>query len=278
MADEKHPLDYAVSGVVPRKVQRYGWKPDLPGLKKAVRLLAPPPGGLPAHSDLRKRLEFSLFDQLDLGSCTGNALSAAMKYRLALRAGSADKVITPSRLMVYYDERYMEGSIYQDAGAMIADGVTSLQRWGACDERLWPYDPRQFTHRPPLTAYKDAAGHRLVSSHTVLPSHDQVVAHLCRADADGGPMPVVFGFTVYESFESQAVASSGQVPMPSPGEKAVGGHAVTVWGHDDAAREYLVRNSWGDRWGLGGYFRFPYDYLHNPSLCSDFHALDAFTG
>ena len=40
--------------------------------------------------------------------------------------------------------------------------------------------------------------------------------------------PFVFGFTVYESFESEAVAKTGKVPMPGSGEKALGGHAVFV--------------------------------------------------
>ena len=45
--------------------------------------------------------------------------------------------------------------------------------------------------------------------------------------------PVVFGFTVYESFESEAVAKTGRMPMPASDEKALGGHAVLCVGYDD---------------------------------------------
>ena len=38
--------------------------------------------------------------------------------------------------------------------------------------------------------------------------------------------PFVFGFTVYESSESPAVAKTGVTPMPKPKEKMLGGHAV----------------------------------------------------
>jgi len=38
--------------------------------------------------------------------------------------------------------------------------------------------------------------------------------------ADG--FPFVFGFTVYESFESQEVAKTGVVPLPNPDEKVMG--------------------------------------------------------
>ncbi len=42
--------------------------------------------------------------------------------------------------------------------------------------------------------------------------------------------PFVFGFTVYESFESAQVARTGVLNMPKPNEKLVDGHIVlAVW-------------------------------------------------
>jgi hypothetical protein len=38
--------------------------------------------------------------------------------------------------------------------------------------------------------------------------------------------PFVFGFTVYQSFETPQVARTGMVPLPSLGESTVGGHAT----------------------------------------------------
>ena len=49
--------------------------------------------------------------------------------------------------------------------------------------------------------------------------------------------PFVFGFTVYEGFESDAVAKT---------------------------------NSWGPGRGLGGYFTIPYAYLTDSNLSDDF--------
>ena len=73
--------------------------------------------------------------------------------------------------------------------------------------------------------------------------------------------PFVFGFTVYESFESADVARTGVASMPAPDEKVIGGHAVLAVGYDDAAQTFLVRNSWGTGWGQAGYFTLPYAYF-----------------
>jgi C1A family cysteine protease len=78
------------------------------------------------------------------------------------------------------------------------------------------------------------------------------------------------GISVYESFKKRNVARSGIVPMPRRGEKHLGGHALLVVGYDRRRRQFLVRNSWGARWGLGGYCRMPYAYLLNPDLAWDF--------
>ena len=85
-----------------------------------------------------------------------------------------------------------------------------------------------------------------------------------------GGYPFEFGFTVYESFESQEVAQTGVVPMPQQTEKVLGGHAVMAVGYDDAQQRIIVRNSWGTSWGQQGYFTMPYAYLTNHQLSSDF--------
>ena len=88
----------------------------------------------------------------------------------------------------------------------------------------------------------------------------------CLASGD----PFVFGFTVYESFESAAVARTGHAPLPAAGESAIGGHAVVGVGYDDVKQWFIVRNSWGARWGRKGYFTLPYAYVTDDDLASDF--------
>src|SRR5438477_7488638 len=87
--------------------------------------------------------------------------------------------------------------------------------------------------------------------------------------------PIVFGFSVYESFESDKVARSGVLDMPRPKEKQVGGHAVVAVGYDNASQRFTVRNSWGRGWGQKGYYTMPYAYVTNPQLAMDFWAIYA---
>ena len=83
---------------------------------------------------------------------------------------------------------------------------------------------------------------------------------------------------VYQSFESETVAKTGVVPMPSSHEQVLGGHCVVAVGYDDGKRQFTIRNSWGTGWGLNGYCLMPYEYLINPRLASDFWTIRTVTG
>jgi C1A family cysteine protease len=168
-----------------------------------------------------------------------------------------------SRLYVYYNERTIEHTVSQDSGAMLRDGIKSLVKKGACTEAKWPYFTENFRIKPPAACYRDGAGHQ-VTSYQRIETLDQMRA--CLADG----FPFVFGFTVYESFESQTVAKTGRVTMPMSRERPLGGHAVLAVGYNDRDKRFLVRNSWGSGWGLKGYFTMPYGYCASRDLSDDF--------
>jgi C1A family cysteine protease len=58
--------------------------------------------------------------------------------------------------------------------------------------------------------------------------------------------------------------------MPGAKEKLLGGHAVIAVGYDDTQQRFIVRNSWGPKWGMAGYFTIPYQYLTDTNLADDF--------
>ena len=243
------------------QIARFGWLPDLPDQRD--RLYAAPVetlGALPARVDLRPQCP-PVYDQGQLGSCTANAIAGAIEFD-RLKQGLADFV--PSRLFIYYNERAMEHTVDSDSGAQIRDGIKSVGKQGDCPETEWPYVIARFKTRPPKKCYADALKYRAVIYQRVAPTATQIKS--CLASG----YPVVFGFTVYESFASASVARTGHVPLPRSGERAIGGHAVAGVGYDDAKQWFLVRNSWGARWGLKGYFTLPYAYVTDEDLASDF--------
>ena len=132
----------------------YGWNRDLADARDYV--YAAPlmrfPKGLPASVDLRSACP-PIYDQGQLGSCTGNGIAGAIEFD---QKKQGTKEFTPSRLFIYYNERVMEGTVSQDAGAQVRDGMKSVATLGAPPETDWPYDIAKFAQKPPTKAYADA--------------------------------------------------------------------------------------------------------------------------
>src|ERR1700730_4172938 len=252
-----------------RQIKRYGWIPDLPDARDL--LFAPPPEhaqGLPPSVDLRPKMP-PVYNQGQLGSCTANAIAGAVEFN-EMQEGAGEA--TPSRLFIYYGERQIEGTVAQDSGAQIRDGIKVVATLGAPPETDWPYDITKFSQRPPQSAYSDAQQDLVASYARVV----QDITQMRGCLAEG--YPFVLGFTVYESFESDTVAQTGIVPMPRSGEQVLGGHCVVAVGYDDSKRMFIIRNSWGDGWGIKGYCMMPYEYLISPRLSSDFWTIRSVTG
>ena len=249
-------------GLQPRSTRWYGWIPDLPDHRDRMyqaptRILE----ALPPSVTLRAGCP-PVYDQGELGSCTANAIAGALEFDQMKQ--QLDDVFVPSRLFIYYNERVIEHTVDEDSGAMLRDGIKSVAKEGAPHEALWPYEIGKFRAKPTARAYSDALKHRAILYQRLTQSLPQFKA--CLADG----YPFVFGFAVYESFESDVVARTGRVPMPKPKEKQLGGHAVLAVGYDDATERILARNSWGSKWGLAGYFTMPYDYITDNNLADDF--------
>lgn len=261
-------------------IRAYGWRPDRPDHRDRLYKVRLGAGeALPAKFSQRPNWP-APYDQGQLGSCTGNGVGGICHYRLVRKGEQSPDVMNqdgsiPSRLFIYYNERVVEGTVRQDSGANIRDGIKVVVRDGFCFEDLWPYDIAKFARRPPLRAYR-VARKELVTGYARIDNTDPTAIKQALLDDD----PVVFGCTVYESFESDMVAQSGIVPMPSLSEQPVGGHCMVIIGWDDTATfpgglvgGWEVRNSWG-QWGDAGYCWMPYAYLCG-QLASDFWIVSA---
>lgn len=247
----------------------FGWVPDLPDHRDSLFAFAPDPSvlkklGTLTDLDLRKdRAMPPVWNQSQLGSCTAHAVGVC--YAWASKKSKAHRrSFDPSRLWIYYQERVVEGTVNEDAGAMIRDGFKVCAKVGVAPERLWPYEIGKFTEQPPKAAATNALRHQSLVYRAVSQDLTSIKAALVSG------YPVAIGFTVYESFESVEVANTGIVPMPLAQEAMLGGHAVALCGFHEGTQRFIVRNSWGTDWGQAGYFEMPYAYLLDPNLSDDF--------
>ena len=257
--------------MTPRKVQRYGWRPDFPDSRDRSynldeRILKA--AQLPAKFSLRDKMP-KVFDQGQLGSCSANGIVAVL-MAAGMKQGEAELML--SRLFVYYGERVIEGTVNEDSGAQIRDGIKVIASEGAPPESEWPYDISQFTVKPPAQAYTVAKKHEAIEYQRINPLSPG--APLRTALFNGHP--IVKGFSVPERFESPSWNPATEyLPLPSPEEGFIGGHATVTTGWDFSLTRFKVpvfeeRNSWGDGWGAGGYYWSDARWLWNPELSSDF--------
>ena len=198
------------------------------------------------------------YDQGQLGSCTGNGNARLFAHRYYIETKVLDMF---SRLFIYLCERVEEGTVSTDSGAQVRDGLKAMATYGVPLEKLWPYIISKFAVKPPTAVYAAAKKELALRYMSVKVDLNAIKQSLAQGN------PLVFGFTVFNSFESNAVAQSGLMPMPAKGEKRLGGHCVVMDGYDDAKQILWCENSWGTGWGQQGRFTMPYAFLN---YCSDF--------
>ena len=242
-------------------MRKWGWLPDLPDHRDFPYSFVPVK--IPVRVDLTATGHCPpVYNQGSLGSCTANAIAAVVDF---IRAKQKQKFIYPSRLFIYYSEREMQDTVMWDSGAYIRDGIKSVVKLGVCPEGQWPYDVKRFTEKPPDEAYANALNYQTLVYHRI---DNKNLDMLKNVLASG--YPFVFGFSVYDSFESEEVRITGKVPMPLDSDSLKGGHAVVAVGYNDRVRRFIIRNSWGSSFGKGGYFSLPYKYVTNYDLAADF--------
>jgi C1A family cysteine protease len=207
-----------------------------------------------------------VFDQGQIGSCTGNAGAMLGLYQ----SRKQNREITPSRLMLYYGAREIEGTTSADDGAFIRDIFKAMAKVGVAPESVWAYDESKVVTRPSAQAY-DEGKKTLAVVYRALDNTNLDELKTCIALGH----PFELGFTVYNQFMFGSWKE--MMPMPKPGENILGGHAVTAVGYDDTRKAFRIKNSWGTDWKSGGYFWMPYAFITSPDYCDDFWMLEQIT-
>lgn len=210
---------------------------------------------LPAQVDLRPMLT-PVEDQGQTSSCAANAAAGAYEYLMKRHQG--DQAYDVSRLFIYFNARDLEGGPIEDGGSLLHQIVEGLKQYGAPSEQTWPFDPGIVNEKPSDDAYQEASGFSIEGAELVPVDLDAWKTSLAAG------YPIIFGMALFESFDKQKKA--GLVPMPTPnevGRASHGGHAMLCVGYSDKDQVFIVRNSWGPKWGDKGYCYIPYRYLMN---------------
>ncbi|KAG5179844.1 papain cysteine protease family protein [Tribonema minus] len=210
-----------------------------------------------------------VLDQQSAGTCSAHASANALHYLLK-REKVAD--FSPARLYIYYTTRvYVEGTpATEDSGCVLRDVGKAIKTYHVPDEKYEPYSDKKISQRPSAMAVANARLHTTLKYRAVAQTEHDLKGALAAG------FPVMIGIQVYESFESDEVAATGEVPMPEDGEECLGAHATLCIGFDDATRKFKLMNSWGVAFGDKGFFTLPYEYVLDPNLASDFWTFKVF--
>lgn len=255
-----------------REIKWYGWKPDLPDHRDHHLDYTLSVDANPDQAFLPFNLLPPIRDQGQQGSCTGHATRSLGQYT---RKSEGQPELELSPAFIYYEARVLEHTTKEDAGAEIRDCIKQVAKHGFASEKDMPYKASVYSRRPGDGAYRNAKQDLAIEY--LRPTQDLVALKQLIVDGQG----FVFGFTVYENFESAEVEQTGIMRMPKGG--VLGGHAVWACGYDNSIQSdagsgaFLIGNSWGSDWGARhpqgdsrGYFWMPYAYITNNNLCDDF--------
>ncbi len=263
-----------------------GWERDLPDFRDYAReatevktVLAKSrsfktaKSTLPKSTDLRQWCS-PIEDQGNLGSCTANAGVSLVEY---FQRRAFGKYLNGARLFLYKATRNLLGWT-GDQGAYLRDTMKALVLFGVPPETYWPYKISKFDDEPPAFCYAFGQSFKAIKYYRLDPrgtSSSQALSAVRQSLAGG--LPSMFGFSVYSSMPG-VNDGTGDIPMPQPGDKLEGGHAMVAVGYDDAKKigkekgALLIRNSWGTAWGEKGYGWLPYAYVEE-GLAVDFWSL-----
>ncbi len=230
----------------------------------AAPTLTAPQGSVPQHVDLRP-LCSPVEDQGKTNSCTANAIVGALEYHQR-KAGMP--MTDMSRMFVYFNARKLSDTQGQDTGSFIHHVMASVLAYGACEERMWPFEPAMTLTEPTQAAYKNALKYEAVQY-----ARTELGNSAMAAVAAG--LPVVFGTYLPSAYYKEA-AQTGIMPVDANrARRPDGGHAMLIVGYDVPGRYWLVRNSWGPSYADGGYFKIPFETLQSYSDPSHFWTIGA---
>lgn len=188
-------------------------------------------------------------DQELFGSCVAHAGQSTIET-MYHRAG---KPTDFSRMYLYYYVQERAGTLGTTSGGYTSQLGSIFAESGACLETTWQYDKNLLGVQPSEAAKAEARA--MFPEGSTEFRRINGLADIKRALNQGKPVCI----TMYVHIGFYYLGNNWRTHQWDTSGNAVGLHAVSVIGYDDAAQRLLVENSWGPTFGDGGFFGIPYD-------------------
>ena len=216
-------------------------------------------------------------DQDARGTCVAFATCAVVEFAYCVHQG---KALDLSEQFQFWHAKQHDGKPHSDSTRPDVS-FALVGAYGICDESEWHYDgraiPGNVSHDPPGPSPRidprppntpSAPFTRVTTVLNITPATD--VAKIRGYISNGHAVAVAI--PVFNSWYSNPYTRlTGNIPMPFSGEPSVGGHAfvLTGWANDSTfagGGYFVVRNSWGHRWGSkstfgAGHGTIPFDFI-----------------
>lgn len=199
-------------------------------------------------------------NQGNIGSCAAN--SGCDMWEILYGLENPGGVFQLSRLFLYWNARLYTQDTGKDGGTYIHNVMNSLTMTGVCRETTWKYDTTKVFTQPNVIAYKEGDDNTFNTFYQIMSYDDQRLDEIEAAVRANHP--VIFGTEVGMDLENYQYGPDQAFNFP---KNPVGGHAMLIVGvrvGTSGKREFLIRNSWGNTWGLasyGGHAWFSSEYI-----------------
>jgi C1A family cysteine protease len=182
-------------------------------------------------------------DQSPAPTCEAYALVAALETIMQYQT---DELYEPdlSECHLYF----YAGGTYESGYVNLIDAANYLVNIGVPDEGCYPDPHRPFDY--PFDSLEGWEDRTVKINDWGWVGYD--IDSIKTALIEYGPLVICM------RFEKDFFYYSGGIYTPSWGGHG-GGHVVTIVGYDDSDECWIVKNSWGTRWGENGWFRLAYD-------------------
>jgi len=226
--------------------QTGGQLPRATELASGDALTAAPSGDSISGVDLRRY--FPPIGTQSMNDCTAWATAAAKSCLEAM-----DQGWVPDRPQTMFSPAFIYPQINQgkDEGSSLVAAALLLEKMGAATLKTTPYQNKDFLSQPPEFAFEEAGRFKNRSTF-VLQDREQIKIALREN------LPVLIGARLTPPFFSgtaesytMAMHQAGMAERQADQPHAM--HAMVIVGFDEPSERFLLRNSWGEGWGKGGY-------------------------